>query len=572
MLKREVSELEKNAGRLFERFKALTDRLGFSRLGVLTQIVVIIAVLCLALVVEGVLGLRIIGSMQKNTNTVSYDIVGKYSNLIEVRKRIQEARNSYLGNLNHGQGVPLSSLLESLRNDIDSLGLGEQKKTILKELSSAKVICEQPLSMENYKLFNQHLNGVELSLNEWEAQAFKLSLQKLTTAREYSVWASGITLFMLLIGGLVALSLGLMVVASIAEPLRTMASVAKSLATGDLTRSVPVSGCAETRAVAESLNQAIDGLRELVRQIDGRAEILFRASEELRTASSETGEGAGQVARAMEELAKAATEQSGHVVKTVETVRHLSELVRKVTEDTEGLAEAAEKVTHSAQLGRRATEEISAGMERIVASARDFAGLITELGKASTQITEVTAAIAGIAEQTTLLALNAEIEAARAGEGGKGFEVIATETVKLSDRSKKAALLIEEIATQMVGRMEQAIAATKEALAQVEAGQGLTAEARVIFQDIFAELERNRHQIDGVASFARATAAANEEVMGAMTTIAAISEESMASAQSVSAVAEEQSAATEQVVSLARELYRIAEELKESVSAFRLGG
>ncbi|MCL6613817.1 MAG: hypothetical protein K6U03_04230, partial [Firmicutes bacterium] len=142
----------------------------------------------------------------------------------------------------------------------------------------------------------------------------------------------------------------------------------------------------------------------------------------------------------------------------------------------------------------------------------------------------------------------------------------------LSDRSKKAALLIEEIATQMVGRMEQAIAATKEALAQVETGQGLTAEARVIFQEIFAELERNKQQIDGVASFARATAAANEEVMGAMTTIAAISEESMASAQSVSAVAEEQSAATEQVVSLARELYRIAEGLKESVSAFRLGG
>jgi Methyl-accepting chemotaxis protein len=299
--------------------------------------------------------------------------------------------------------------------------------------------------------------------------------------------------------------------------------------------------------------------------------VLFTASNELTGATNETRQSAIQVATAMEELARASSEQSSQVTQAVDTIQLLSKLVTKVTSDTGNIASTSEQVAQSAKIGQKATTDVANEINELYGSTQEVAKVIDGLNETSGEINEITAVIHGIAEQTTLLALNASIEAARAGEHGKGFAVVANETGKLAEQSKQAAGHIADLVTQMRMRTEQAVQEIAESTQRAELCKKLASEANITFGKIFDSLEMTLGQIEAVAKTAKQMAESNNNVTGAITTIAAISEESMASTQEVSATAEEQSASVQQLSALAEGLTQIAGSLKQSVAVFNLG-
>ena len=74
---------------------------------------------------------------------------------------------------------------------------------------------------------------------------------------------------------------------------------------------------------------------------------------------------------------------------------------------------------------------------------------ILRLSEKNSQISNIIGLVSELANETNMLALNAAVEAARAGENGKGFEVVAVEIRKLADESKKSALKIQEIISEI---------------------------------------------------------------------------------------------------------------------------
>ncbi len=543
-----------------------------SRLKVFYQILLIIIIMVGFIFLEGYLGIGVIDQMQQISGGVFNSTVDGFKTINETREETQKLRKEYLLKL-AGINPDVTSTnmlfnqvlgLVPLLSGIDS----EQSSTIYGELQSIKEIFEQPTSEGNYQKLEQKLVVINLSLKTMEDNIVAKANESMQFGNKFSDESRNTTIQILLLSIAFSILLALIITASISNPLKVIVNAAKSLGTGNLSEKLNAQGCQEATQVVKGLNEAISGLRRLVGDINEQAQLLINASKELQDASNDSGRSAAEVARAMEELARASTEQANQINQTVDTITELGNIVRKVSAGTEKIAIVSEKVAESAKVGQKVTDSVANEINELYLSTKEVATVIEELNRTSGEISEITSVIGGIAEQTTLLALNASIEAARAGIQGKGFSVVAKETGKLAEQSKQAAQMIADLIVQMKTKTSHAVETIQKGIKRVEDGKTLTTEATVTFESIFKELNEVLDQIEQVAHSAREMAQKNESVINMVSGIATISEQSMASTQEVSATAEEQSAAAQQVSSLSENLTGIANMLKESVAVF----
>jgi methyl-accepting chemotaxis protein len=208
---------------------------------------------------------------------------------------------------------------------------------------------------------------------------------------------------------------------SVTKPLAVAVATANRLAQGDLTVRIDATSNDETGQVLQAMKQMIGKLSEVVADVNGGAQALASASEE--------------VSATAQALSQAASEQAAGVEETSASVEQM----------TSSIAQNAENAKVTEGIASKAAQDAADGGESVNATVA-----------AMKQIAKKISIIDDIAAQTNLLALNAAIEAARAGEHGKGFAVVAAEVRKLAERSQVAAQEIGEVATSSVELAEKA--------------------------------------------------------------------------------------------------------------------
>ncbi len=148
-----------------------------------------------------------------------------------------------------------------------------------------------------------------------------------------------------------------------------------------------------------------------------------------------------------------------HAQEKRESIGRSMQSSRVLTNDTDQRVEASR-----AMIGKLREELKEQGLE-LTASYRRMETLAAEV-RALTPLIKV---ITSIAQQTSLLALNAEVEAARAGSAGRSFAVVAGEVRNLSVRTKNAAAEISEKIGLTCAKVEAELKDAKRSLDDHEA-------------------------------------------------------------------------------------------------------
>jgi twitching motility protein PilJ len=315
----------------------------------------------------------------------------------------------------------------------------------------------------------------------------------------------------------------------------------QEVADGDLTVHATVSEDI-TGAIADSVNYTVEELRGLVERVTTTAEQVTSASTSAQHISSE--------------LLTATQQQSREIQDASATVLKMASEINDVSRSAHESADVARQSVAAAHQGSTAVENAIKGMHEIREQIQETSKRIKRLGESSQEIGEITELISDITEQTNVLALNAAIQAASAGEAGRGFSVVAEEVQRLAERSGEAAKQIGALVRTIQTDTHDAVAAMEKSTQGVVEGARLSDAAGAALSDISRVSNRLAELIQGI-SFA--------------TELQATSANGVAhNIQHILSVTEHTQDGTQQTAASIAQLTALAQELKNSVSRFRV--
>lgn len=270
---------------------------------------------------------------------------------------------------------------------------------------------------------------------------------------------------------IVIMVIGYVLSLKITKPIATMTDTIKDIAAFNFTKSDKLSMLQhrsdETGEMArqifnmeENLQQIVTSIKEMSVQMSQNAVNLVKVTETINQTSEDNSATSEELAASMEETSATATT----VDSNIGSILSNTEVIDK--ESQNGVAMANEINSRAMNMNMNAVDSSNKTMD-IYNDVKVKTKQAIEQSKAVDKVNVLAAAIQEIADQTSLLSLNASIEAARAGEAGKGFAVVAGEIGQLASQSTSTVTSIMKIVHEVntaVQNMEICMSETLEFL------------------------------------------------------------------------------------------------------------
>ncbi len=310
---------------------------------------------------------------------------------------------------------------------------------------------------------------------------------------------------------------------------------------GDLTRDAEVSADI-TGAIADSFNYTIEQLRKIISSVQNTTVKVSTATSEMHSATNHLVNGSEQ--------------QAEQIIGVSAAIDEMAATIHQVSENAALSTAVANQALVNARQGNAAVRDTIDGMNRIREQTQETAKRLKRLGETSQEIGQIVQLIDDIADRTGILALNASIQAAAAGDAGRGFAVVAEEVERLAVRSTDATKKIAALVRAIQGETTESVAAMERNIQEVVSGSKVANQAGVALGEIESVSVKLSDLIQSISVASKQQARGSEELSRSMGQINEITQQT--------------AAGTKQTAESVNDLAQLADDLRGSVSAFRL--
>ncbi|NUG11513.1 methyl-accepting chemotaxis protein [Acinetobacter seifertii] len=313
------------------------------------------------------------------------------------------------------------------------------------------------------------------------------------------------------------------------------------LADGDL-RSYATVSEDFTGAIADSINFAIDQLRDLVSRIHETSQEVARYTQDTQNITNQ--------------LAEASEHQAQEIAGASTAMNEMALSIDQVSANASESANVAQRSVSIASNGAQVVNRSIEGMDTIREQIQETSKRIKRLGESSQEIGNIVSLINDIADQTNILALNAAIQASMAGEAGRGFAVVADEVQRLAERSASATKQIETLVKTIQTDTNEAVISMEQTTTEVVRGANLAKDAGIALDEIQKVSGDLANLIASISDAAKLQSASASHIAATMTVVQEITSQT--------------TTATFDTARSVSELANMSESLRESVTDFKL--
>jgi len=362
----------------------------------------------------------------------------------------------------------------------------------------------------------------------------------------------------------------LLICSSIAKVINKVIESLKQAQGGDLTTDFSIRRNDEFRLLGNGIMGMLGAMRHLIGNVS-RIDSQVNESAGRVTENSELLlQSTKQISEAMQAIEEGVTRQASDAEQCLRHMKDLSEQINELNKSTESIDTVISGTKTKVTDGMLVIQNLEKQSLQAVDITKSVEDDMRDLLKQSLAIESIVSVILDIADQTTLLSLNASIEAARAGDAGLGFSVVAEEIRKLSTQSIEAVDGIRQIVEQIKKASGITSTTVKEA-SNIVLGQNDALKKSVsVFQDIDHNVGLLVQNLEMIVNGIGQMDQAKSYTLDAIGNISGIASETTAATEEVGATITSQVDAVAEMNEMAQELLENAKVLENEIHLFRV--